>query len=102
EPITGGEVRINGRRVNEAEPIDRGVAMVFQNYALYPHMTVEQNIGFSLRMARLSKAEIAGRVAVAARTLQVEELLKRKPAQLSGGQRQRVAIGRAIVRQPEV
>jgi lactose/L-arabinose transport system ATP-binding protein len=102
EPITGGEVRIDGRRVNDAEPIDRGVAMVFQNYALYPHMTVEQNIGFSLRMARLSKAEIAERVAVAARTLQVEELLKRKPAQLSGGQRQRVAIGRAIVREPEV
>ena len=76
--------------------------MVFQNYALYPHMTVEQNIGFSLRMAGLSKQKIAERVAAAARTLQVEELLKRKPAQLSGGQRQRVAIGRAIVRDPEV
>ena len=102
EPITRGEIRIDGRRVNEAEPIERGVAMVFQNYALYPHMTVEQNIGFSLKMAGLSKQKIAEQVAVAARTLQVEELLKRKPSQLSGGQRQRVAIGRAIVRDPEV
>jgi lactose/L-arabinose transport system ATP-binding protein len=102
EPITKGEVQIDGKRVNEADPIERGVAMVFQNYALYPHMTVEQNIGFSLRMAGLSKVEIAERVMVAARTLQVEELLKRKPGQLSGGQRQRVAIGRAIVRDPEV
>jgi lactose/L-arabinose transport system ATP-binding protein len=102
EPITGGEVRIGGRRANEADPIERGVAMVFQNYALYPHMTVEQNIGFSLRMAGLRKADIAARVAAAARTLQVEDLLKRRPAQLSGGQRQRVAIGRAIVRDPEV
>ena len=102
EPITHGEVRIGGRRVNDADPIDRGVAMVFQNYALYPHMTVEQNIGFSLKMAGLSKQKIAEHVAAAARTLQVEELLKRKPAQLSGGQRQRVAIGRAIVREPEV
>jgi lactose/L-arabinose transport system ATP-binding protein len=102
EPITRGEVRIGGRRVNDADPIERGVAMVFQNYALYPHMTVEQNIGFSLKMAGLSKQEVAERVAIAARTLQVEELLKRRPAQLSGGQRQRVAIGRAIVRDPEV
>ena len=102
EPITGGDVRIDGRRVNDADPIDRGVAMVFQNYALYPHMTVEQNIGFSLRMAGLSRQQIAERVAEAARALQVEELLKRRPAQLSGGQRQRVAIGRAIVRDPEV
>ena len=102
EPITRGEVRINGKRANDADPIERGVAMVFQNYALYPHMTVEQNIGFSLRMAGLSKTEIAERVLVAAKTLQVEQLLKRKPAQLSGGQRQRVAIGRAIVRDPEV
>jgi lactose/L-arabinose transport system ATP-binding protein len=102
EPITRGEVQIDGRRVNEADPIERGVAMVFQNYALYPHMTVEQNIGFSLRMAGLGKAEITERVIAAARTLQVEEYLKRKPAQLSGGQRQRVAIGRAIVRDPEV
>jgi lactose/L-arabinose transport system ATP-binding protein len=102
EPITGGEVQIDGRRVNEAEPIERGVAMVFQNYALYPHMTVEQNIGFSLRMARLSREQIASRVAAAAATLQIEPLMKRRPAELSGGQRQRVAIGRAIVRDPEV
>ena len=102
EPITDGEVRIGGRRVNEADPIERGVAMVFQNYALYPHMTVEKNIGFSLRMAGIAKPEIATRVAEVARTLQVEELLQRKPAQLSGGQRQRVAIGRAIVRDPKV
>jgi lactose/L-arabinose transport system ATP-binding protein len=102
EPITRGEIRIGGRRVNEADPIERGVAMVFQNYALYPHMTVEQNIGFSLKMAGLSKQKIAEQVAAAARILHVEELLKRKPSQLSGGQRQRVAIGRAIVRAPEV
>ncbi len=102
EPITRGDLLIDGARMNDAEPIERGVAMVFQNYALYPHMTVEQNIGFSLRMAGASRTEIAERVAVAARTLQIEPLLKRKPAQLSGGQRQRVAIGRAIVRDPEV
>jgi len=102
EEITTGEVHIDGRRVNDADPIERGVAMVFQNYALYPHMTVEQNIGFSLRMARLGKAEIVERVRIAAATLQIEPLLKRKPSQLSGGQRQRVAIGRAIVRDPEV
>ena len=102
EELTGGDIEIGGRNVNKADPIERGVAMVFQNYALYPHMTVEQNISFSLRMARLSKAEIAERVAGAARALRVEELLKRRPAQLSGGQRQRVAIGRAIVREPEV
>ena len=102
EPISKGDVIIDGRRVNDADPIERGVAMVFQNYALYPHMTVQQNIGFSLRMAGLDKADIAARVAVAAKTLQIEPLLTRKPGQLSGGQRQRVAIGRAIVRDPEV
>ena len=102
EDLTGGDIEIGGRNVNKADPIERGVAMVFQNYALYPHMTVEQNISFSLRMARVGRTEIAERVASAARALQVEELLKRKPAQLSGGQRQRVAIGRAIVRDPEV
>jgi lactose/L-arabinose transport system ATP-binding protein len=102
EELSNGDIEIGGRNVNKADPIERGVAMVFQNYALYPHMTVEQNISFSLRMARASKAEIAARVAAAARALQVDELLKRKPAQLSGGQRQRVAIGRAIVRDPEV
>ncbi len=102
EPISGGDVLFDGQRVNDKDPIERGIAMVFQNYALYPHMTVEQNIGFSLRMARLDKATIARRVAAAAATLQIEPLLKRRPAQLSGGQRQRVAIGRAIVRDPEV
>ncbi len=102
EPITGGEVLISGQRVNDKDPIERGVAMVFQNYALYPHMTVEQNIGFSLKMAKVGGSEISERVQAAARTLQIEELLGRKPGQLSGGQRQRVAIGRAIVRNPEV
>jgi lactose/L-arabinose transport system ATP-binding protein len=102
ESITNGDVHIAGVRVNEMEPIERGVAMVFQNYALYPHMTVEQNVGFSLRMAGLGKQEIDDRVRDAVRTLQIEELLQRKPSQLSGGQRQRVAIGRAIVRDPEV
>lgn len=102
EPITGGEVQISGQRVNDKDPIERGVAMVFQNYALYPHMTVEQNIGFSLKMAKVKNSEISQRVLSAARTLQIEELLDRKPSQLSGGQRQRVAIGRAIVRNPEV
>ncbi|WP_332688209.1 ABC transporter ATP-binding protein [Devosia sp.] len=102
EPITHGELQIDGARMNDADPIERGVAMVFQNYALYPHMTVEQNIGFSLRMAGLDKAAIAARVAAAAQTLQIEPLMARKPGQLSGGQRQRVAIGRAIVRDPEV
>lgn len=102
EEITAGDMMIDDRRMNDADPIERGVAMVFQNYALYPHMTVEQNIGFSLRMSRLGKAEISEKVAEAARSLQIEPLLKRRPAQLSGGQRQRVAIGRAIVRNPEV
>ncbi|MGB8287783.1 sn-glycerol-3-phosphate ABC transporter ATP-binding protein UgpC [Rhizobium ruizarguesonis] len=102
EKITAGELQIDGRRMNDADPIERGVAMVFQNYALYPHMTVEQNIGFSLRMAGMGKAEIERNVAAAATTLQIEPLMKRKPAQLSGGQRQRVAIGRAIVRNPAV
>jgi lactose/L-arabinose transport system ATP-binding protein len=102
EKITAGELQIDGRRMNDADPIERGVAMVFQNYALYPHMTVEQNIGFSLRMAGMGKAEIERSVAAAATTLQIEPLMKRKPAQLSGGQRQRVAIGRAIVRNPAV
>jgi lactose/L-arabinose transport system ATP-binding protein len=102
EKITAGDLVIDGRRVNNADPIERGVAMVFQNYALYPHMTVEQNIGFSLRMAGLGKADIERAVAAAAATLQLEALLKRKPAELSGGQRQRVAIGRAIVRNPAV
>jgi lactose/L-arabinose transport system ATP-binding protein len=102
EEITDGQLWIDGKVVNDADPIERGVAMVFQNYALYPHMTVEQNIGFSLRMAGLGRNAITRRVAEAASALQIEDLLKRKPAQLSGGQRQRVAIGRAIVRDPKV
>lgn len=102
EEITAGEVAINGRRVNELDPSKRSVAMVFQTYALYPHMTVDQNMGFGLRMNGMPKAEVAMRVEQAARVLQIEELLQRKPRQLSGGQRQRVAIGRAIVRNPEV
>ena len=102
EPITAGELRIGDVRVNEARPRDRNIAMVFQNYALYPHMTVRQNIDLNMRIAGIGRAEIARRVAHAAQLLEIEELLDRKPAQLSGGQRQRVAMGRAIVRDPSV
>jgi lactose/L-arabinose transport system ATP-binding protein len=102
EEVTGGEILIGERDVTDEEPSDRGVAMVFQSYALYPHMTVAENMSFGLRMAKKPKAEIDEKVGRAARILQLDELLARKPAQLSGGQRQRVAIGRAIVRDPEV
>ncbi|MDR3517082.1 MAG: ATP-binding cassette domain-containing protein [Azospirillaceae bacterium] len=102
EAITSGEVRINGERMNEVPPARRRVAMVFQNYALYPHMTVRQNMEFGLRQARTPPAEIENRVAEAARVLQIQPLLDRMPRELSGGQRQRVAIGRAIVRKPNV
>ena len=102
EAISAGTLRIGERVVNDLPPKDRDIAMVFQNYALYPHMTVEQNIGFALKLARLPKAEIRERVRAAARTLQLEDWLDRKPGQLSGGQRQRVAMGRAIVRNPAV
>ena len=102
EDISGGEIRIGGEPVNDLAPAERGVAMVFQSYALYPHMTVAQNLGFALKMAGRPTDEIARKVADAARVLQLEALLDRKPRQLSGGQRQRVAIGRAIVRQPKV
>jgi lactose/L-arabinose transport system ATP-binding protein len=102
EEITGGELYIGGALMNQREPSDRGVAMVFQSYALYPHMTVAENMSFSLRMAKASKAEIEEKVGRAAAILQLTPLLKRKPAELSGGQRQRVAIGRAIVRNPDV
>jgi lactose/L-arabinose transport system ATP-binding protein len=102
EECTGGELRIGGERVNEVEPSERGVAMVFQSYALYPHMTVRENMGFGLRMTGTPKAEIDQRVKAAADILQLGALLQRKPSQLSGGQRQRVAIGRAIVRNPKV
>src|SRR5690349_10745897 len=100
ESITTGELRIGDRVVNDVEPKDRDIAMVFQNYALYPHMTVFENIGFALKLARVPKPEIDSRVRKAAAILELEPYLDRKPAQLSGGQRQRVAMGRAIVRQP--
>ena len=102
EEISSGALRIGGRDMTQVGPSDRGVAMVFQSYALYPHMTVAENIGFGLRMTGHDKAEIARRTAVAAKMLQLDALLTRKPGQLSGGQRQRVAIGRAIVRNPDV
>ena len=101
DEITSGELRIGGDRVNEKAPRDRDVAMVFQSYALYPHMTVRQNIAFPLTLAKMGKAEIEAKVAETARILDLTELLDRKPAQLSGGQRQRVAMGRAIVRKPK-
>ncbi len=102
EDITSGDVAIGGRRVNELDPAQRGTAMVFQSYALYPHMTVERNMGFGLLMNGEPKAKVKAKVDEAARILQIEQLLDRKPRQLSGGQRQRVAIGRAIVRDPAV
>ena len=102
EDITGGEILIGGDVVNDVPPKDRDIAMVFQNYALYPHMTVAQNMSFGLRLKRYPKAEIKKRVDEAARILDIKELLDRKPKQLSGGQRQRVAMGRAIVRNPKV
>src|ERR1700726_63893 len=100
EEITGGEIAVDGEIVNDVPPKDRDMAMVFQNYALYPHMTVYQNMSFGLRLKRYPKEEIARRVQEAARILDITELLDRKPRQLSGGQRQRVAMGRAIVREP--
>jgi multiple sugar transport system ATP-binding protein len=102
EDITEGELRIGGRVVNDVPPAERGIAMVFQSYALYPHMDLFENMAFGLRLAKVPKAEIETAVNQAAKLLHIEHLLKRKPKDLSGGQRQRVAIGRAIVRQPEV
>ncbi len=102
EHATKGEIAIGGDVVNHLHPMDRDIAMVFQNYALYPHMTVSQNMGFGLKLRHTKKSEIKERVDAAARTLGISELLKRKPGQLSGGQRQRVAMGRAIVREPAV
>jgi ABC-type sugar transport system ATPase subunit len=102
EDVTDGEVFIGDRDVTDEEPSDRGVAMVFQSYALYPHMSVADNMSFGLRMAHRPKAEIDEKVGKAAKILQLDQLLDRKPGQLSGGQRQRVAIGRAIVRDPKV
>ena len=102
EDVTDGEIYIDDHLVNYTHPADRNVAMVFQNYALYPHMTVAENIGFPLKMTRVSKQETAQRVQRAAQALGLETLLDRRPEQLSGGQRQRVALGRAIVREPAV
>ena len=101
ESISGGEMRIGDRVVNTLEPKDRDIAMVFQSYALYPHLTVRDNIAFALKLQKVPKEEIEKRVAFAARTLELTDNLDRRPAQLSGGQRQRVAMGRAIVRQPQ-
>lgn len=101
EDISSGELRIGGERVNEKAPKDRDIAMVFQSYALYPHMTVRQNIAFPLTLAKMKKPEIAQKVSETAKTLDLTDFLDRKPSQLSGGQRQRVAMGRAIVRHPK-
>ena len=102
EDITSGDLEIGGVRMNDVDPSKRGIAMVFQSYALYPHMTVRENMGFALKFAGMAKDEIDRRVAEAARILELDPLMDRKPKALSGGQRQRVAIGRAIVRHPEV
>jgi ABC-type sugar transport system ATPase subunit len=102
EDVTEGQIYFDDENVTEELPTERGIAMVFQSYALYPHMTVEQNIGFALRVAGAPKEEAATRIAKAASLLGLSELMQRKPAQLSGGQRQRVAIGRALVREPRV
>ncbi|KKB80854.1 ABC transporter ATP-binding protein [Devosia soli] len=102
DPITEGEFFLNDQRMNDVPPSRRGIAMVFQSYALYPHMDVYENMAFGARLMGLSKQEVEGRIADTARMLRLEALLKRKPRELSGGQRQRVAIGRALVRKPEV
>ncbi|PZR85897.1 MAG: glycerol-3-phosphate ABC transporter ATP-binding protein, partial [Candidatus Nephthysia bennettiae] len=102
ETVTDGQIRIGDRIVNDVPPRERDIAMVFQSYALYPHMTIHDNIGFGLKMRRLPKPEIGRFVQTAGNLLGLGHLLKRKPRQLSGGQRQRVALGRAIVRSPQV
>src|ERR1051325_7062868 len=102
ETLDSGEVLLEGRRIDGLPPGERDVAMVFQHYALYPHMTVRENMSFGLRNARVPKPEIEARVADAARVLEIEEHLDKKPGQMSGGQRQRVAIGRAIVKKPRL
>ncbi|WP_108460480.1 ABC transporter ATP-binding protein [Devosia naphthalenivorans] len=102
EEVSAGEIEIGGRVVNDLPPVQRGIAMVFQSYALYPHMTVYENIAFPLRVERLPQAEVDKRVSAAAKVLQLESRLQQRPGTLSGGQRQRVAIGRAIVRQPRI
>ncbi|MEP2715633.1 ABC transporter ATP-binding protein, partial [Pseudophaeobacter sp.] len=100
EDLTSGSIEIDGQDTTQVPPAKRGLAMVFQSYALYPHMSVRKNIGFPLRMAKMAQAEIDTRVETAAKSLNLIDYLDRKPADLSGGQRQRVAIGRAIVREP--
>eukprot|EP00873_Tetraselmis_striata_P030077 jgi/Tetstr1/450341/TSEL_037377.t1 len=102
ETVTGGEIAINGKRVNELQPGERDIAMVFQNYALYPHLSVAENIIFGLKLRKTPKAEVAQRLKRTAEILGLEKLLERKPRQLSGGQRQRVAMGRALIRNPSV
>ena len=102
EDISGGDLIIDGKRMNDVEPKDRDIAMVFQNYALYPHMTVYDNIAFGLKLRKVPKDEIDKKVREAAKILDLDQLLERKPKALSGGQRQRVAMGRAIVRSPKV
>jgi sn-glycerol 3-phosphate transport system ATP-binding protein len=102
ETVSGGDILIDGRQVNEVEPMDRDIAMVFQNYALYPHMSVFDNMAYGLKIAKVPRTEIEDRVAQAAKLLQLEAYLQRRPRELSGGQRQRVAMGRAIVRKPAV
>jgi multiple sugar transport system ATP-binding protein len=102
ESVTEGDIKLDGRRINDVPPDQRGIAMVFQSYALYPHMTVAQNIGFSLELKRVPKAQIRAQIGQVADMLQLSELLDRRPSALSGGQRQRVAIGRAIIKQPRV
>ena len=102
EELSEGEIWIEDRMVNDLSPFERNLAMVFQNYALYPHMTVAENIGFSMRLRKWSKAEIAERVGQVAKTLELEQLLDRLPRELSGGQQQRVAIGRAVIREPTI
>jgi sn-glycerol 3-phosphate transport system ATP-binding protein len=102
ESISEGEISIGGKTVNDLEPMDRDIAMVFQNYALYPHMSVRENMGYGLKIAKIPKAKIEEKVNAAAKLLQLDEYLDRRPRDLSGGQRQRVAMGRAIVREPSV
>src|SRR5947207_1657717 len=102
ESITSGRILIDDKVINDLAPMDRDIAMVFQNYALYPHMSVYDNMAFGLKMRKFDRADIARRVQEAAEILGIQELLRRKPRQLSGGQRQRVALGRAIVRHPQV
>jgi sn-glycerol 3-phosphate transport system ATP-binding protein len=102
ESVSEGEISIGGKTVNDLEPMDRDIAMVFQNYALYPHMSVRENMGYGLKIAKMPKAKIEEKVNAAAKLLQLDEYLDRRPRDLSGGQRQRVAMGRAIVREPSV